>query len=177
MLCPSYSMRTSTCAHTDARTVRVRPARTRAHRRRRERAQDDKKKARGLPDEGLPVPKPEIVEHLEKDVHDPDSGKLLGTIRDYCQLKEKLHEQVRFILSRARNNNEQTVNKAREMRTGVLEKWVQVQTEMAQKVKDDARISDFDDGQRFYITLIGAENLPMFDTVRRTRGFAIFWRP
>ena len=63
------------------------------------------------------------------------------------------------------------------MRTGVLEKWVQVQTEMAQKVKDDARISDFDDGQRFYITLIGAENLPMFDTVRRTRGFAIFWRP
>eukprot|EP00802_Teleaulax_amphioxeia_P001651 Tamp_01653.p1 GENE.Tamp_01653~~Tamp_01653.p1 ORF type:complete len:581 (-),score=119.93 Tamp_01653:3198-4940(-) len=143
-----------------------------------EETEDDKKKARGLPDEGLPVPKPEIVEHLEKDVHDPDSGKLLGTIRDYCQLKEKLHEQVRFILSRARNNNEQTVNKAREMRTGVLEKWVQVQTEMAQKVKDDARISDFDDGQRFYITLIGAENLPMFDTQHGQDPYAtVMMRP
>ncbi len=176
MLCTFCSMCTSTCAHDDARTLRVRPARARTQRRRRERAQDDKKKARGMPDEGLPVPKPEIVEHLEKDVYDPDSGRLLGTIRDYCQLKEKLHAQVRFILSRARNNNAQTVNKAKEMRADALEKWVQVQAEMAQKIKDDARISDFDDGQRFYITLIGAENLPMFDAVRRKRGFAVCWR-
>jgi soluble cytochrome b562 len=139
-------------------------------------ADKDKQKKTLLPDEGLPMVKPEIVKHLEKDVHDPDSQKLLGTIRDYCSQKDKLHDQVKFIFARARNNNAQTVHKAQEMREAALTTWAQIQTEMSQKIKDDERITEFDDGQRFFITLIGAENLPMQDQVTQTCGCAVCWR-
>jgi soluble cytochrome b562 len=138
--------------------------------------QDADKKKQLLPDEGLPMVKPEIVEHLEKDVHDPDSQKLLGTVRDYCSQKDKLHNQVKFILAKSRNNNPQTVHKAQEMRQAALTTWAQIQTEMSQKIKDDDRITEFDNGQRFFITLIGAENLPMQDQVTLTCGCAVCWR-
>jgi len=45
--------------------------------------EDEKKGARRLPDEGLPTVKLQIIEHLTKDVHDPDSKRLLETIYHY----------------------------------------------------------------------------------------------
>jgi hypothetical protein len=116
-----------------------------------------------LPDEGLPMVKPRIVEHLENDINDPVSMNLVATIRLYVGQKNTCHDQVKFIFSHPRNNNEQTVNKAKDMRRIALTTWDVVSAQMKQKIKDDSVIASFDEGQRFYVTVLRAENLPMFD--------------
>ena len=119
----------------------------------------------GKPDEGLPAIKGPIVEHLEKDVNDPNSAEALETIRLFEKQKQKCHDQVKWIFSHPKNNNLQTIDKAKEMRAAALETWKRVQALLAQKIKDDALITEFSEGHRVNITLIGAENLPMFDQV------------
>ena len=131
-----------------------------------EEPEDEDAAARRLPDEGLPMVKPEIIQHLEGDTYDPESGRLVETIRSYEKHKEALHDQVKFIFARQRNNNEQTISKAKDMRITALNIWDQVEAQVKQKVKDDSLISEFGEGQRFRITLLGAENLPMFDQVQ-----------
>jgi soluble cytochrome b562 len=119
----------------------------------------------GKPDEGLPAVKRPIVEHLEKDANDPNAAEALETIHLFDTQKQKCHDQVKWIFSHPRNNNAQTIEKAKEMRAAALETWKRVQAQLAQKIKDDALITEFNEGHRVNITLIGAENLPLFDQV------------
>ena len=126
---------------------------------------DTAKNAGSKPDQGLPSVKPSIVQHLEKDLHDPTSAEVLATIRLFEQQKQMCHDQVSFIFSHPKNNNLQTVEKAKEMRASALETWARLQAQMAQKINDDALITEFGEGHRVHITLLGADNLPMFDQV------------
>ena len=114
-------------------------------------------------DEELPTVKPQIVKHLLKDTFDPVSSELLATISSYTKQKEALHDQVKFIYLKSRNNNWTNNSKAKEMRAEVLDTWDKIEEQMGKKIHDDGLCTNFDEGQQFYVTIIGAENLPMFD--------------
>lgn len=132
---------------------------------------DPTKVSGAKPDEGLPAVKAPVVQHLEKDVHDPTSAEILATICLFNKQKQMCHDQVRFIFSHPKNNNLQTVEKAKELRAVALETWKGLEAQMTQKIKDDALITEFGEGHRVHITLLAAQNLPMFDQVKQSHGW------
>ena len=117
-----------------------------------------------MPDEGLPMVRPAVLAHLEKDQEfDPASVALLATIDAYGAMKQGLHDSVKFMLSHPKNNTKANYELAKQRRAETEMKWQGLAEEFDRKVADDALLTSFDEGQRFFIKLIRAENLPMFD--------------
>ena len=118
-----------------------------------------------MPDEGLSTVKQSIIEHLQKDTHDPNSSALLETISIYSKQKTALHEQVKLMLSHRKYNTPAMLEKTKDMRETAIKTWQRLEADLTQKIKDDALLCEFQEGDRLYITLVGAEHLPMFDEV------------